>query len=270
MRIALVWYFDKASQVINNWRDGLRSALEIIGKTHTVHWFLDKDVPEDEYDFILLWDSSESEFLNTIEKYHARKGLCLTTDPRNWENLRKLDVVYCESQPIYEAVRAQGIRAIKAFGTDTEFFKPAPKNRKKKIDFFYPATFSPWKLQREIAYLGKQLTCVGTVQPDGIPDLTECTRNGVNVIEGYFPARKILEYYQNAKQVIIPAIHGSERTVLESMSCGIKPVVTHPENVRTYSYIIELEQSGLTPREFVIKNYGHFKYAEDLLRGIIE
>jgi glycosyltransferase involved in cell wall biosynthesis len=267
MRISFLWYFDKASQISERWRDGLRSALEIIGKKHEVDWYLDKKVPEDEYDFILLWDDSNSEFFNQLDNYHARKGLCLTTDPRNFDNLRKLDVVFCESDPIYEAVRREGIRAIKAFGTDTEFFKPAPR-RIKTIDYFYPATFSPWKRQSEIAYLGKQLTCVGTVQPDGVQELAECTRNGVRVENGYFPVRKIRDYYQRSSAVIIPAVHGSERTVLEAMSCGIKPIVTHPENVRTYSYLKELDASGLSPREFVVKNYSHFKYATDLLRGI--
>ena len=266
MKIAFVWYFDKAGSVVNNWRDGLRSAMEIIGKTNKVDWFLDKEVPDDNYDFILLWDSSESDFFNKLDQYHAHKGICLTTDPTNFDNLRKLDVVYCESQPIYEAVRAQGIRAIRAFGTDTEFFKP--NNRViKSIPYFYPATFSPWKRQGEIAYLGDKLTCIGTVQPDGLSDLAECTRNGVNVIQAYLPVSKILKYYQKAQNVIIPAIHGSERTVLEAMSCGIKPIVTHQENVRTYSYIKELEESGLPPREFVIKNYSHFKYASDIMKG---
>jgi hypothetical protein len=264
--IAFVWYFDKASQVVNRWRDGLRSAIEIVSKKYDVDWYLDCEVPEDKYDFILLWDSSESRFLEDIEKYHCQKGICLTTDPTNWNNLRKLDVVYCESDPIYESVRSQGIRAIKAFGTDTEFFQP--KTGEKDIDFFYPATFSPWKRQSEIAYLGKQLTCVGTVQPDGVGELEECKRNGVNIEVGYFPVRKIRDYYQRSKNVIIPAVHGSERTVLEAMSCDIKPIVTHLENVRTSSYISELEQSGLTPREFVLKNYSHFKYADQLIRGI--
>ena len=268
MNISFVWYFDKASSVFDNWRDGLRAAMKKISKEHKVIWYLDKTMPDPgDSDFLLFWSSSNEDYFNQLDKYKERKGICLTTDPHNIDNLRKLDVVFCESDPIYEAVRSQGIRAIKAFGTDTDFFRPSFKV-KKDIDFFYPATFSPWKRQSEIAHLGHQLTCVGTVQPDGLAELTECTRNGVNVINGYLPAKKILNYYQRAKNVIIPAVHGSERTVLEAMSCGIKPVVTHPENVRTYSYIKELEESKLEPRDFVVKNYSHIKYAEQLLKGI--
>ncbi len=267
MRIAFLWYFDRASQFINNWRDGLRAAIELIAKEHTVHWYLDKERPDDDYDAIIFWDDSNSDFFNYIDSYRAKKALCLTTDPQNFDNLKKLDAVYCESTPIYEAVKAQGIRAIKAFGTDIAFFSQNGAI-KKDIEYFYPATFSPWKLQRDIAYLGNKLLCVGTVQPDGIPDLTECTRKGVIVKEGYFPVKQIRDYYQRSKNIIIPAIHGSERTVLESMACGIKPIV-NPINVRAHSYIEELEKSELTPRQFVVSNYSHYKYAKDLLKGIL-
>lgn len=269
MNIAVVWYFDKASWVFPNWRDGLRAAIELISKQHKVTWFLDKNIPdpEDGYDFILLWDDSNSEFFNYIDRYACRKGICLTTSPSNFDNLRKLDVVFCESDPVYEAVRAHGLHGIKAFGTDIDFFSPS-KSKKKEMIFFYPATFSPWKRQSEIAYLGNQLTCIGTLQPDGKHELEECQKMGVNIEIGYFPVSKIRNYYQNSKNVIIPAVHGSERTVLEAMACGIKPKVTHKENVKTYSYIEELEASGLSPRKFVEENYSHYKYAFNLLKGI--
>lgn len=266
MKICFLWFFDKAPQVYDNWRDGLRSAIELIGKDHQVSWVIGKEYPEDNFDILLFWDDSNSEFFNKIDSYHGKKGLFLTTDPQNFDNLRKLDVVFCESQPIYDAVRAQGIRAVKAFGTDIDFFTWSEK--KKTIPYFYPATFSPWKRQSTIAYLGDKLTCVGTVQPDGVYELTECEKKGVNIEVGYFPVKKIKDYYQKSEKVIIPAIHGSERTVLEAMACGIKPEV-NPVNIRAFSYILELEASGLEPRQFVVKNYSHMKYAEDIMKAIL-
>ena len=102
-------------------------------------------------------------------------------------NLRKLDVVFCESEPIYQRIRAEGIRCIRAFGTDTDFF--APTKVKKDIEYFYPATFSPWKLQRDIAYLGDKLFCVGTVQPDGELDYKACVDAGVKIRRIYSTRR---------------------------------------------------------------------------------
>jgi hypothetical protein len=268
MKIAMLWFWDKASQVMPNYRDGLKAALEeLVKQGHQVEWFLDKNIPLGKWDAVLFWDDSNSGFFDIVSEYKCKKGIFLTTDPQNYDNLRKLDVVYCESEPVYDAVRREGIHAIKAFGTDTDFFKP-DTTIKKDIEYFYPACFSAWKKQSDIAYLGNKLLCVGTIEPDGIYELAKCLTAGVNVEKGYFPVEEILHYYQRTKRVIIPAVHGSERTVLEAMSCDIKPEVTNKENVRTNSYIKELEDSGLTPREFVLKNYSHVQYAKDIMKGL--
>jgi hypothetical protein len=269
MRIAFVWYWDRASEIKPNWRDGLRAAIEIIEKKHDVTWFLDKNIPDPNeiWDFILFWDDSNSAFFDILEQYNAKKGICLTTDPQNFDNLRKLDVVYCESDPIYDAVRSQGIHAIKAFGTDDEYFKP--KKIKRDIEYFYPATFSPWKRQSAIANLGSKLLCVGTVQPDGQEELDAVVKAGCKVEVGYYPAEKIRDYYNRAQNVIVPSIHGSERTVLEAMSMNCN-VTVNPNNKRASSYIVEYNKSGeKTPRSFIKKYYSANKYSKDLLRGII-
>ena len=268
MKIAVIWYFDKASQVFDNWRDGLRSAIDILGEKHKVNWYLDKSLPdpEDKYDFYLVWDDSNTEATKYLPK-DAKKGLCLTTDPTDFQNLRNFDVIYCESDPVYDQVRREGIRAIKAFGTDTDFFKPTDKE--KDIEYFYPATFSPWKKQGDISYLKDKLYCVGTMQPDGLYEYQACASAGVTIKIGYVPVEEIKKLYDRTEKMIIPAIHGSERTVLEAMSMNILPEVTNPKNVRTRSYIEEFKKSDcVTPREFVVKYYSHKKYAEDLERGM--
>jgi hypothetical protein len=50
---------------------------------------------------------------------------------------------------------------------------------------------------------------------------------------------------------------------------GIVPGV-NKKNERAYSYLLELKESKLEPREFVIKNYSEKVYAEQLLRGIMD
>lgn len=268
MKIAFIWYFDKASQVYDNWRDGLRAAIEILGKKHKVSWFLDKNLPdpEDKYDFYIVWDDSNTDSINHLPK-DAKKGLCLTTDPTNFQNLRKFDVVYCESEPVYDQVRREGIRAIRAFGTDTDFFKPSKVE--KDIKYLCVGCFSPWKRQRDIAYLGKDLYCVGGFEPDGLEDYQAVVNAGATVEIGYFPVEHIRDLYRRAERVIVPAVHGSERTVLESFSMNILPEVTNLKNVRAKSYIDEFKKSNcVTPREFVEKNYSAWQYAADLERGM--
>lgn len=269
LRIAVIWYWDRASEIWPNWRDGYRAAWEEIDKVHQVDWFLDKHLPSpsDNYDFIYLWDDSNSEFFKFIDDYKCRKGMSLTTNPQNYDNLSKLDVVFCESNPVYDLLRPHGIRTIKAFGTDTKFF--SPDNTEKDIPYFYPATFSPWKRQKDIAYLSSDLLCVGTVQPDGESELRACKDAKVKVEVGYFPAKKIRDYYRRAKKVIIPAIHGSERTVLEAMSMNIPVEVTDFHNQKSRSYIQEFEASEFeSTREFILTNYSEKVFAKNLLRGI--
>lgn len=264
----MVWWFNRASEIMPNWRDGLRAAIELIGKDNEVVWFLDEKVPDpkEKWDFILFWGDTNCPFFNQLDNYTCRKGLCLTTMPYNYHNLEKIDVTYCESTPVYEAVKSRGFRAIKAFGTDTNFYKPSQVD--KYIEYFYPATFSPWKAQSFIAHYGDKLLCCGTVQPDGTYELEQCEKNGVKIKIGYFPPEVIRDYYDRAKKVPIPAIHGSERTCLEAMSMNILPDV-NPNNKKTYSYIEEYRSSGFsTPREFVIKNYSAEIYAKNILKGM--
>lgn len=265
-KIAFIWYWNRASEILPNWRDGLRAAVEVISKEHQVDWYLDEKLPEDTYDAYLIWGDSNCAAIEKLREYKGKKGLCLTTNPNNPENLKSVDAIYCESQPVYEEVRRLGLRAIKAFGTDTEFFISTAK--KKDIEYFYPATFSPWKRQHTLAHLGSKLLCVGTLQPDGQFELMSCQKAGVQIKEGYFPVEFIKGLYDRTKQIIIPAIHGSERTVLEAMSMNILPEVA-PENVKAHSYLDEYSRSGCTsPREFVINNYSPEMYAKNILKGI--
>lgn len=269
MRISAVWYWDRASEIWPNWRDGFKAAWEEIAKKHEVVWYLDKKIPtrENVGDFLWLWDDSNSSFFQFIDNYKCRKGLSLTTAPQNWDNLKKVDVVFCESQPIYESLRAHGIRAIKAFGTDTDFFYP--KEAKKDIEYFYPATFSPWKQNDKLAYFGNKVLMVGTIQPDGREIYEKCKEAGVRIEVGYFPAEKIRDYYWRTKKCVIPAVHGSERTVLECLSMNIPVEVTNSWNHKAQSYLKEFEDSDFeSTRDFVLDRYSHKTFASALLKGI--
>ena len=75
-------------------------------------------------DFLLFWSSSNEDYFSLLNNYKEPKGLCLTTDPHNPENLKKVNIIFVESDPILSAVRSLGLPVIKAFGTDTDFFKP--------------------------------------------------------------------------------------------------------------------------------------------------
>jgi len=270
MRIGIIWNFWGAKNIFDNWHDGHRAAIEYVGKKHKISWFLADDYKnaQDTFDFLLFWNDCSDPIIDYFSQFKARKGLILTSDNNlNPDNLKKYNVIYCESEPVKEKVEIYGVRTIKAMGTDSDFF--SPDDSKKDIEYFYPATFSPWKRQSKIAHLGPKLLCVGTIQPDGQEELKVCQDKDVNIEIGYFPAKKIRDYYRRAKQIWIPAIHGSERTVLEAMSCGILPIVIS-DNSKALSYINECFSVGKenNPRQFILDNYSHKIFGKQLLKGI--
>lgn len=275
-RIAFVWNFSKAKEIYKNWRDGHRAAIEEIGQKHHVEWYFGEEHlgPNGpnlvQFDFLLFWTDATDPIIDRYIGNPARKGIILTSDNGLPGNISKYNVVFCESDPVRDKVRQYGVRAIKAMGTDTKFYMPNSRIE-KDIKYLCIGTFSPWKRQRDIAYLGKDLYCCGTIQPDGMEDYQAVVNAGATVEIGYFPAGHIRDLYRRAQNVIIPAIHGSERTCIESLSCGIIPMIIHPlENPRLFSYIKEFQESNLLPREFIIKNYSHELYANKILEGIIE
>jgi glycosyltransferase involved in cell wall biosynthesis len=268
-KIAFVWEWDRAKEIYPNWRDGLRAAMEIISKKWTVDWLL-YETPKKNYDWILTWCDSNSQFSRFFSDYPTKRGIFLTTDPTNYHNLEGFDIVFCETSVVYNECRQFGLRAVKTYATDEKFFVPG--NLKKDIPYFYPATFSPWKKQSDIAYLGNRLVCVGTIQPDGRAEYEICQQMGVKTEVGYFPPEKILNYYQRAQTVIIPAVHGSERTVLEAMSCNVWPIVTNELNRRTRTYVdefIKWRQGGSqTLRKFILECYSAKLHASRIMKAI--
>ncbi len=269
MNIDVIWYFDKAKWVYPKWRDGLKAAMEIIGKKHNVRWHLGTEIaiPEDS-DFILNWDNSTSEFIPQMLQSSARKGLVLTTDlGLNIDALRNYDVIFPEARVVTDKIKPHGIRCITAFGTDTEFFRPMPIGD-KEYEAFYPATFSPWKRQNHFASTyGDKGLLLGTVQPDGFEILKNCIEGKANIMIGYFPVEFVRYQYNNARLVHITGWEGSGRTVLEALSCGVPVQVAH-DNHKCQEYVIDWRGSDMTPREFAETYYSASKYAEKLLKGI--
>ncbi|MFX0198406.1 MAG: glycosyltransferase [Candidatus Hodarchaeota archaeon] len=290
LNIAVVWYFDKAKWVEPYWRDGHRAAFDILKKKHNVDFLLGTDFKlEDNYDFILLWDSSNSEFIPQLREYKAKKGLCLTTDLGiNMENLHHFDVIFPEAEPVYQMIRNSGFRAIKAFGADTNFYTNEDTQVTKYFPAFYPATFSPWKRQDLYAEAVRDNgMALGTIQPDGLFYYRKCIEYGVRTIVGYVPAETVRDFYRMSKVVVVPSWEGSGRTVLEAMAMDI-PVIVTKDNHKAASYMREAGVGEIvdpTPealqkafwkvmnkkvktRDFILKNYSGEVFAEQLLKGI--
>ena len=262
--------------------DGLHAALRLVGEKHEVVWFLAEDEPDDTYDWILPWGVGSLPFNNTIEKYRARKALLCAGHPDDTANFNKFEVIFVESPKVLEQVRPHCRRAVLAFGTDTDLFKPT--KAPKVYPTFYPATFSEsWKRQTLFARGSVRggLAC-GVVQPDGLVGVRWCEEYGVHTLEGLVPTYIVAQLYNMAHVGIITSWHGSERTVLEMMASNLPLVITR-DNELACSLVtdecIQVEPTAeairegfheaygktVNTRQHVVDNYSHFKYAERIL-----
>jgi len=282
-KLAIVWDWGLASWANPLVWDGLKAAMKIIGEKHQVDWYMDGKYPEDKYDWILPWGVGSIPFNETIEKYSCKKALLCAGHPQDTRNFEKFDVIFTESPAVQNEIRAKGFHSVLAFGTDTNFFKP--ENQPKIVDCFYPATFSTWKRQDLFAVVGNRGLACGTVQPDGIPLLEECKKTGVRVIEGLVPSGMVARMYNMTKCVLITSWHGSERTLLEAMSCNV-PVVITKDNLLTCSLandeVIQVEPTPegvlvgidqainkkVNTREYVWNNYSQHIYARKILKEL--
>lgn len=275
MKISLLWFWDKAEWVFFNWRDGVRAAMEELERRgHTVEWCLGTSVKVNpESDYILIWGDSRCAGFDYVKDHKAKKGLLLTTDlGMDINSLRKYDVVFAEAQCVVDKIKPYGIRVVKAFGTDTNYFYKDTTSHlglPESYEAFYPATFSPWKRQDVFASKWKDKgLCVGTVQPDGWDILKRTTDEGTKICLGYFSVDTLIDvFYTSARSVDITGWEGSGRTVLEALSMGL-PVTASEDNHKCQEYIQEWKASKLEPREFANKFYSASVYADQLLKGI--
>ena len=284
LKLAIVHPWEKAKWANPVTHDGLFAALELIGKTHQVDWFLGEDEPYnvDKYDWIIPWGVMSIPFNETIDVYSAKKAIFCAGHPQDIENIHKFNCVFVESPAVYEQIRRNGVRTVLAFGTDTDYFKP--RDEKKIYDAFFPATYSTWKRQDLFAEATKgykALSC-GYIQPDGTTLHQECQSVGGYTMAGLVPTRVISLLYNMSKCVVITAWHGSERTALEAMASNVPLVVTKDNELACSLLTDECIKVDPTPeairkgmekamkmkvntREHILKNYSHKIYAKNIL-----
>lgn len=279
MKISLFWFWNRAEEIWPNYRDGVKAAMEELGRRgHTVEWCLgEKPLVDPESDYILIWGDSRCAGFDYVKDHKAKKGLLLTTDlGMDIESLRKYDCVFAEAQCVVDKIKPFGIRVVKAFGTDTNFFRPTELDYVKpgrkpvlpRYDAFYPATFSPWKRQNLFAdKWGDKGLCMGTIQPDGWDIFKHAVEKKTNVYVGYAPVQAVKEFYELSASVDITGWEGSGRTVIEALSMNL-PVTVSEDNHKCQEYIQEWKASGLSPRDFAVGYYSAQVYADQIERGV--
>jgi glycosyltransferase involved in cell wall biosynthesis len=151
------------------------------------------------------------------------------------------DIIFVESQVYYDRFKAHGRNVVKAFGTNTEVFKPMPQP--KIFDACQTCTFAGWKRHELFAEaLGggkyKALAC-GWWQPHEPQCWQICQEKGI-VLLHHQNAESVNLIYNMSRTCVLTADNsgGSQRSVLEAMAVGIPPIVMS-DNDKTTEFVRE-------------------------------
>lgn len=237
-------------------------------------------------DAILGFSDFSRPYLKALEGKGIPIALCYTggryTDYKDIPNL-----VFVESASYVDWMKPMGINVIQAFGTNTDLFKPLKEP--KVWDAFFPATGAAWKRHGLFAEAMKDkgLVC-GWWQPHEPQCLEVCIEHGTAVLHHQM-AESMAYLYNMARTVVITSsdVGGSQRSVLEALASNI-PVIVMNDSTMTSEYIrecgtgaiVEPEPSAIrraveewkdkTPntREWIMKNYSEYIYADKVKAGI--
>lgn len=302
MRISFFWL--GLDGRFGSWSDGLAAAMKLIEQDHEVNYY---DVSPETIescksfnpDIVLFWEAPctqyskepEASAFKSVATLTYKKALLFAGGPLKANDVKDFDLVFVESKVNEEDCERQGIPYRRAFGTNTEIFKPikAPLI----YDAFYHATFAEWKRHELFANaLEERGAVAGRKQEFDRNGYDMCVKRRVKIfpeLSAYGVAQRINESY-----CILNTANeqgGGQRCTLEAMACGV-PVIVMSDSPKNREFVEEsgaglvCEPSvesihaaidiikgdttmGKKGIEYIYNKYSEFHYATELLRGII-
>lgn len=308
MRLAVCndW-FDKKSAVFFN-KDGFLRAIGILGKEWDVKFFklhdqtftvphdcgFDLEFSPDPYQKMVDWKPDAILFFCDFSRPLLAKfrdsnipiAIAYTGGEfRNHEDVP--DVVFVESDSYFQKFKARGLNVRRAFGVNTELFKPMPQP--KVFDAVFPATMAGWKRHNLFAEaMGSRGLACGFWQPHEMHIIEKLQEHKTAILH-HQNAESVALIYSMGRTCVITSGNdgGSQRAVLEAMACNI-PMVVMSDSDKTSEYVRdcgigaivdpdvnqirnavdEWKDRTVETRDWVIKNYSEYVYAEQLKAGI--
>lgn len=262
MRLAVTndWY-DKKSAVFWN-KDGILRALDVLRsrdgweitffKKHeqTFTWDHDyvklsfspnpaKQVIDYKPDAILFFGDLSRPILGELADTKIPKAICYSGG-RFLDFAHVPDIILVESKSYLDWFKAMGKNVVQVFGTNTELFRPL--KQPKLLDAVQICTFAAWKRHDLFAEaLGgkyRSLAC-GWHQPHESQCWQVCQEKGVGLLHHQM-ADSIVWLLNMSKTCVLTSsdVGGSQRSVLESMACGVPPIVMS-DSTMTSEYVRE-------------------------------
>lgn len=241
MKIAFVW--QGIDGRYGQWKDGLYAAMKIIEKSHTVTYHEPSDDIKD-VDIILYWEApvtacgKDRDNYERIRKNPIPKILLFAGGQVKYEWCKGFDLFLIESQLNEKEFDDIGLPWVKAFGVNTEIFKP--KKQPKIFDGMHQGTCASWKRQSLFARAlkDKGVICGRFQESDPIGFLT-AREQGTLVLPEL--SHDAVSEMLNATHVMVNTSEywgGGQRATLEAMACGI-PVIAMNDSPKNMEYVLE-------------------------------
>lgn len=295
MKIAFIWQgFDGRYKY--HWRDGLYAAMKLLEEEHEVRYFDFplKGMTEFNPDVVLYWESPVTNRGKDAENWFSvcalpyKKVLLFAGGPLKAMDVRDFDLVFVESQINEDDCDREGIPYRRAFGVNTQVFKPS--FAEKQYDGFMQATFADWKRHTLFAQsLGAKGAVAGRKQEHDLNGYNECVKRKVTIFEEQ-PAEEVAKLINESYAVVNTAEYwgGGQRCTLEAMACGV-PVIVMADSPKNREFVEEskcgfvvdpseqaireaVEQAktfnGMPGHDYVMNNWTERHYADALLEGI--
>ena len=315
IKLAFVWDWEVPAIQCLTWKDGLAKAIQILSKEWEVKCYsigkdtifyhdyfpiILKPIPEllaqeilkEKPDAILVFGDFTRPTIPLLANRGIPMACCLAGGTfRNYVDC--FDLIFVESEVYKNQLEAEGKRVIKAFGTNTELFKPI--KQPKIWDAINSSTFALWKRHELFAKAmeGYKTFCFGWMYHNHETECWKIPQEKGVMIAPHIPM-EVIPYLLNASYTSLitsDSTGGSQRSVLEAISCGIPPIVM-TDSDKTTEYIREsgfgktvnptiveireavdfFKKNPPNPEvghKFIIENYSEYIYAKKLQNGIL-
>jgi len=310
LKISFCWDWENKWIQMMTWKDGLARAIQLLSEEFDVKVYsIGKDtifqhdyfpiilkptseelankILKDKPDVILVWGDFTRPTIPLLAHKGIPMALCLAGGPfREYADL--FDLVFVESEVYKKQMEKEGRNVRRAFGTNTELFKPI--KQKKVWDVIFPATFATWKRHKLFAESVKNALCCGWMYFDHETECWKiCQDNGITLLP-HVPADVLVHLYNTSKTCVITSdsTGGSQRTVLEAMACNI-PTIVMNDSDKTSEYIRacglgeivepnpthikeaveKWKDKEINTRDWILENYSEYVYAKQLKEGLL-
>lgn len=264
IRIAFLWDWDIVPEHAIGWKDGLAAALRILMTRHEVAFFAvgtHTDYPHEYFtirsrvagdelvneirdfkpDVILHWGDMTRPHAKPLAALGIPMAVCFAGGNTAGPNRYCFGHVFVENEEYRAKFLAEepDLPVTIAFGANTQLFQPL-QNAPRTLDAVFPAVFADWKRHGLFleATRGLRTMCAGFMYPVSERYCWERPMESGVVVMPNVTAEASRMMMVQSKCVLVTSknVGGSQRTVLEALSCNT-PVVVMSDNLKCCEYL---------------------------------